>query len=227
MCDTGKVMVGRAVIRVAVVEDQPLYRQLLATTLAAAPGIDVVASAAGVAAARSTVDACSCDVALLDIQLGDGSGIDLGAELRAANPGIGILLLSATDAMDALLDLPRETSQGWGYLSKNSSLTLTTLLRGIEFAAEGRTVLDPELVARRRPRRGSGLARLSARQYEVLSLLAEGLSNAGIASRLGLAPRSVDNHINAVYAELGLASGGVLNPRVGAALRFLEESATS
>lgn len=221
-------MVGRSGIRVAVVEDQPLFRQMLATTLDAANGVSVVTTAAGVDAARSAFadpDLGHVDVALLDVQLGDGSGIDLGVELRATRPGLGIVLLSATDALDVLLELPRSVSQGWSYLSKTSSLSLPTLVRAIEVSAEGRTVLDPELVAKRRPRSGSSLARLSGRQYEVLRLLAEGLSNAGIASRLGLAPRSVDNHIAAVYAELGLASGGVINPRVGAALRFLEESA--
>jgi DNA-binding NarL/FixJ family response regulator len=219
--------VGQAVIRVAVVEDQPLYRQMLASTLSSTPRLRVVAVAGSAGEARVTVRVDAIDVALLDIRLGDGSGIDLGVALREANPRIGILLLSATDALHTLLDLPRSVSQGWSYLSKTSSLSLPTLVRAIEYTAEGRTVLDPELVGKRRPRRGSGLSRLSPRQFEVLRLLAEGLSNAGIASRLGVAPRSVDNHINAIYAELGLASGGVVNPRVGAALRFIEESADS
>jgi DNA-binding NarL/FixJ family response regulator len=219
--------VGQAVIRVAVVEDQPLYRQMLASTLSSTPRLRVVAVAGSAGEARVNVRADAVDVALLDIRLGDGSGIDLGVALREANPSIGILLLSATDALHTLLDLPRSVSQGWSYLSKTSSLSLPTLVRAIEYTAGGRTVLDPELVGKRRPRRGSGLSRLSPRQFEVLRLLAEGLSNAGIASRLGVAPRSVDNHINAIYAELGLASGGVVNPRVGAALRFIEESADS
>jgi DNA-binding NarL/FixJ family response regulator len=223
-------MVASAGIRVIVVEDQPLYRQMLASSLAAAPGIRVVGTAPGAAAARELFAGLgpdAVDVALLDVQLGDGDGIDLGLALRETQPGLGVVLLSATDALDVLLELPRPVSQGWSCLSKTSSLGLPALVRAIEVTAEGRTVLDPELVARRRPRRGSGLARLSPRQFEVLKLLAEGLSNAGIASRLGLAPRSVDNHIAAVYAELGLASGGVVNPRVGAALRFLEETAAS
>lgn len=214
------------------VEDQALFRQLLVTALDSAPVISVVAAAADVASARRTLreenaGVKSIDVALLDVQLGDGSGIDLGIELRAANPALGIVLLSATDSLDVLLDLPRTLTQGWSYLSKTSALSLPALLRAIEVSAEGRSVFDPELVARRRPRRGTGLARLSTRQYEVLRLLAEGLSNAGIAGRLGLAPRSVDNHIAGIYAELGLASGGVVNPRVAAALRFLEESSAS
>ena len=218
----------------AVVEDQALFRQLLVTGLDAAAGVSVAAAAADVASARRTLlhegtdpAVRAIDVAVLDVQLGDGSGIDLGIELRAANPGIGIVLLSATDSLDVLLDLPRTMTHGWSYLSKTSALSLPALLRAIEVSAEGRSVFDPELVARRRPRRGTGLSRLSARQYEVLRLLAEGLSNAGIASRLGLAPRSVDNHIAGIYAELGLASGGVVNPRVAAALRFLDESAPS
>ena len=207
------------------VEDQPLYRQLLATTLDGHPGIVVTATAGSCAEARTQLDPRELDVVLLDVQLGDGNGIDLGLALRETAPDLGVLMLSATDSLDVLLELPRSASRGWSYLSKTSSLSLPALVRAIEVTAEGRTVLDPELVAQRRPRRGSSLARLSPRQFEVLRLLAEGLSNAGIASRLGLAPRSVDNHINAVYAELGLASGGVTNPRVAAALRFLEESA--
>ncbi|WP_368497410.1 response regulator [Herbiconiux sp. A18JL235] len=220
-------MAERRRIRVAVVEDQPLYRQMLTSALAGAEGLEVVAVASSCTNARAVVPDSDADVVVLDIQLGDGSGIDLGLELRHSMPRLGVLLLSATDSLDALLDLPRSSVRGWSYLSKDSALSLASVVRAIEVTAEGRTALDPELVERRRPRRGSGLARLSPRQYEVLRLLAQGLSNAGIAARLGIAPRSVDNHINAIYAELGLASGGVTNPRVGAALRFIDESSES
>jgi len=211
-------------LRLAVAEDQPLYREMLVSLLGSVPGMAVVASASGAGEAAASFEARALDVALLDVNLGDGDGIALGRRLRAVNPRLGVVLLSATDAMDALLTVPPGELRGWSYLSKTSSLSAPALLSALAATAAGRTVLDPALVARRAPRRDTALDRLSERQAEVLRLLAEGLSNAGVADRLGLSRRSVDNHVNAIYGALGLRSDGAHNPRVAAVLRFLEES---
>lgn len=212
------------VIRVAVVEDQPLYRAMLARTLEAHDQLHVVAAVGTVAVARTAVAAAAVDVALLDIDLPDGNGIALGVQLRRANPTLGILLLSAHDAMDLLLDLPKDVSHGWGYLSKNSSTSETFLVEAVFAAARGQTVLDPALLAGMQPRRGSAVARLTDRQFEVLRLLAQGLSNVGIGERLAITEKSVQNHVNAIYATLGIDVDREHNPRVRATLRLLEET---
>lgn len=211
-------------IRVAVVEDQPLFRSMLEHTLASTLGLDVVVAVATATEAARMIRPGLVDVVILDIDLPDGNGIALGVTLRRRMPGLGILLLSAHDAMDLLLDLPPDVGQGWCYLSKNSSTSEEVLVGAVRAAAIGETVLDPALLARMTPRAGSAVARLTDRQYEVLRLLAAGLSNAGIGDRLGITEKSVQNHVNGMYATLGIDSDPKRNPRVSAALRLLEQT---
>jgi DNA-binding NarL/FixJ family response regulator len=211
-------------VRVAVVEDQPLFRSMLEHTLSRNPGMVVVAAVGTVAEASRRLRPGTVDCVILDIDLPDGNGIALGVTLRRSMPDLGILLLSAHDAMDLLLDLPADVAAGWGYLSKTSSTSEEVLVNAVRAAALGKTVLDPELLARVTPRAGSDVARLTDRQYEVLRHLASGLSNAGIGERLGITEKSVQNHVNAMYATLGIDADPQRNPRVTAALRLLEET---
>jgi len=214
-----------AELRVAVVEDQPLYRSMLVTLLEAQPDVTVVAVASGASEAREVISSGAVDVAILDVELGDGNGIGLGVSLRRTDEGLGILLLSSHDVMSLLLDLPADQTLGWSYLSKNSSTTIATLMHALRETAAGGTVLDPELVDRATPRSGSAISALSPRQYQVLQLLAQGLSNAGIAERLEISSRSVENHLNSIYATLDIEANSTRNPRVAAVLQFIEESA--
>lgn len=216
---------GARDLRLAVVDDQPLYRQMLTSLLRSVPGVHGVVEASSATQARERLRAAELDVAIVDIELGDGDGIELGRELRSANPDLAIVLLSAVDAMHRFLRLDRSEVRGWSYLSKSSSLSVPALLAAVKATTEGRTVLDPALVAARTARRSSPVASLSRRQYEVLSGIASGLTNAAIADQLGIAVRSVDNHVNALYAALGLRSDGTRNPRVEATLLFLEHTA--
>jgi DNA-binding NarL/FixJ family response regulator len=197
---------------------------MLARTLDAHDELRVVAAVGTVAEARAALTPGVADVAILDIDLPDGNGIALGVQLRRVQPRLGILLLSAHDAMDLLVDLPKDVSQGWGYLSKTSSTSETLLVNAVLAASRGQTVLDPALLAGMRPRRGSDVSRLTDRQFEVLRLLAQGLSNAGIGERLAITEKSVQNHVNAIYATLDIDADRDHNPRVRAALRLLEET---
>jgi Response regulator containing a CheY-like receiver domain and an HTH DNA-binding domain len=211
-------------IRVAIVEDQPLFRSMLEVALGTEDSLRVVASCGTVQEANRDLLTERVDVAVIDIDLPDGNGIALGVTMRRRLPGLGILLLSAHDAMDLLLDLPPDVASGWSYLSKTSSTDSHTLVRAIKVAAAGGTTLDPALLNRMKPRAGTSVERLTDRQYKVLQLLAQGLSNAGIAEALGITEKSVQNHINALYANLGIDSDPSRNPRVTAALRLLEET---
>lgn len=211
-------------LRVAVVEDQPLYRAMLTRTLESYDTLRVVAALGSVTEARQVLTPGVAQVAILDVDLPDGNGIALGVQLRRLQADLGILLLSAHDAMDLLLDLPRDVNRGWCYLSKTSSTSEELLVDAVHAAARGQTVLDPALLARVRPRRGSAVAGLTDRQFEVLRLLAQGLSNAGIGERLRITEKSVQNHVNAIYGVLGIDAGRDRNARVLATLRLLEET---
>ncbi|MBF4461247.1 response regulator transcription factor [Rathayibacter sp. VKM Ac-2878] len=198
---------------------------MLASLLRSTPGVRSVVELESASQAREHLRPEELDVAIIDIELGDGDGIELGRELRTRRPELPIVLLSAVDALHRFLRLDRDEARGWSYLSKTFSLSPTALLSALHATIQGRTVLDPALVAARTARRSSPVASLSRRQYEVLAGLASGLTNAGIAEQLGIAVRSVDNHVNALYAALGLRADGVHNPRVEAALQFIEHTA--
>lgn len=212
---------GEQAARVAIVEDQPLYRSMLRALLEAR-GITVVAEAAGAADARTAIAPGSADVVLLDIHLADGNGIGLGVSLRRADPSLGIVLLSSQDAVELLLDLPADVRRGWCYLSKTSATSAQSLLVAIASARRGETMIDPEVLRRLTRRRGSSLAALTDRQFEVLGLVAQGYSNQGIATRLGLSVKSIENHLGSVYAALDIPADQ--NQRVASVLRLIDET---
>lgn len=209
-------------LRVGLLEDQPLFREMLCHLLDAVPGIEV----APAASCAETVEwqADRLDAAVLDVELPDGTGLEVGRDLRRANAGIGIVLLSAIDRSQILLELDDDERERWSFLSKRSSTSASILIRTIRAAAAGRCVIDPEAVAAREARAGGRLSGLSARQLEVLRLLAEGLTNQAIAERLGIALNSASNHVNAIYAALDI-DRETRNPRVTAVRIFLEETA--
>jgi len=212
------------VVRLGIVEDQPLFRNMLEMTLGADEGMRVVAAVGTVAEARKSLPPKSIDVVVMDIDLPDGNGISLAVTMCRVQPGLAVLLLSAHDSMDLLLDLPGDVASGWSYLSKTSATTASALVCAVRAAARGETTLDPALLDRMKPRAGSAVARLTDRQYAVLRLLAQGLSNAGIGEKLKITEKSVQNHMNGIYAGLGIDANPVRNPRVSAALRLIEET---
>lgn len=212
-------------IRVAIVEDQPLYRDLLVSSLADVDDIDVVLSAGTVREARTFIKPGAVDVALLDVELPDGNGIGLGASLKRHDPGLKIVTLSVLDMLEPLLGLPDDIRQGWSYLSKGSTSSLETLVSVIRQTAAGNSVIDSSLLLRSKPRTGSSVAGLTNRQFEILRCVARGGSNESIAEELGIAPNSVVNHLTAIYSALGIPEGQ--NARVSATLEFLANTQRS
>jgi len=215
------------VIRVVVVEDQALFRSLLGDLIRSEDGFALVGSTGSVVEARALAAAHDVDVMLLDVELPDGNGFALGRSLRAARPGLGVVLLSGHDVMELLLALPDDERAGWSYLSKVSSTSRATLLRALRASARGASVLDPALLSRLTPRRGSPLAELTQRQLHALRLLAEGLSNPAIAREMDISRHSVDNLLNGVYSVLGVRDDGDVNSRVAAALHLVRDGATA
>jgi len=209
-------------LRVAIVEDHVLYRDLLESTLSQVPGLRVDVCVAGSAEAKKAIQQGSIDVALLDVELADGNGIGLGVSLRRANPDLGIVLLSGRDMIELVLGLSENERHGWSYLSKTSSTSLDVLVDVIRKSAQGITVIDPVLVDRSRARSGTPVGSLTRRQFEILRLVARGLSNHAIADELGIAPNSVVNHLSSIYTALGVQDGA--NARVSAVLEFLNDT---
>ncbi len=214
-------------IRVAVIEDEPLFRGLLQRHLGQHPRLEVVGAYADGASALDDLGNAQPDVVTTDIELpGRLDGIQTALALRQRKPELGVVILS-NHADPRFVGVLRDVTSGWSYLLKKSVSDIETLDRAVEGAASGTVTLDPAIVAGMRPKRNGALARLTPRQREILGLVAQGLTNAAIAEQLVLAEKSVENQLTAIYAEIGLDRGALdasVHPRVSAVLAYLRES---
>jgi len=213
-------------IKVVIVEDESLYRDLLRVALSQHPLLDVVGTFADGQCALAAMTDLNAQVAILDIDLRSAlNGVQVGLMLRQRWPQLGIVLLSNHGDPQFISSLPAEIMPGWSYLLKKSVSDVTALQRAIEGATVGLVVLDPRLATGMRPRVGGVLSRLTPRQQEVLALIAQGFTNAAIAQQLTLSEKSVENQINLLYQQLEVDRGrSALHPRVKAVLTYLNES---
>lgn len=211
--------------RLLIVEDEPLFREMLTRTLTAEPGLEVVGEAAdGESAVRLTRE-LEPDAVLMDIELpGDMDGIDAAERIKAERPETGIVILSAHKDRRYASSLHLGQSPGWSYILKQSVRDVAAVVRAIDGCINGMLVLDPALVESLRPRKGSALSRLTPRQQSVLALIAQGFNNAAIAQQLTLAERTVETYIYAIYQELQLTGQQDLHARVQATRLYLQES---
>lgn len=211
-------------MRVVIAEDAALFRQGL-TLLLSDAGHEVVAVAEDAEAARQAVARSRPDLVVLDVRMPphhDDDGARLAAELRADHPQLALVLLSQHVEVRHTVSLA--TGGYFGYLLKDRVLDVDDFLEALERVARGGSVLDPEVVGRLvAANRDSGvLAALTEREQEVLALMAEGMTNAGIAARLWLTERTVESHIRNLLGKLGILDEAGRHRRVLAVLAFLE-----
>ncbi len=210
-------------IRVMIVEDERLFRDLLKRCLEENTNLQVVAAVGEGKSALSTALSMKPDVVLMDIELGQGpNGIEVGLQIKQLRPETGIVLLTSHKEKEYLKAIPLDRCEGWSYLLKQSIADVDALARAVEGAASGLFVLDPELVHGLRPRKATPLASLTHRQQEVLELVAQGYSNPGIAEKLHLSVKSVENQLNTIYQVLDVNRDEPVHPRVKAVLAYLE-----
>jgi two-component system, NarL family, response regulator DevR len=193
-------------IRVLVVDDHDVLASSLAMVLNAEADIVAVGVANTLDQARMLVRTAQPDVVLLDHRMPDGDGVSAIPGLRALRPTMGIVVLTAS-AADHVLMAAIEAGAS-GFLSKTRSIDEVTA--AVRAAAAGESVISPEMLARLLPRfqraGGHGAADLTDREREVLSLVAEGLSNAAMAERMVVSVHTVRNHIASMSAKLGAHS---------------------
>jgi DNA-binding NarL/FixJ family response regulator len=217
-----------AATRVVVGEDQPIYRAGVISVLREA-GLDVVAAAGNAEDLIRKARAHHPDVAVVDIRMPPGFGDDglrAAREIRAIDPSVAVLVLSqfldARYAVELLSDRP----EGVGYLLKDRLVETTTFVDAVRHIARGGSMIDPEVIGYvLGRRRGSGpIDELSARERDVLALMAEGLSNEGIADRLFVTISAVERHITRIFKQLGLGGSDQLaHRRVLAVLSYLNK----
>ncbi|MBS1693169.1 MAG: response regulator transcription factor [Actinobacteria bacterium] len=193
---------------VMVVDDHPIWRDAVARDLAD-DGFTVVATADGVAAARRRAAIVHPDVVVMDMRLTDGDGAQATAEVLAVSPTSRVLVLSASDERDDVLEAVKAGATG--YLVKSASKA--ELGEAVRATAEGRAVFTPGLAGLvlgeyRRIARipGGDTPSLTDRETEVLRHVAKGLTAKQIAARLSLSHRTVENHVQATFRKLQVAN---------------------
>jgi DNA-binding NarL/FixJ family response regulator len=216
-------------MRVAIADDSMIVREGLARLLAEA-GHTVVATAGdGEALVREVVTHPDLDAVVVDIRMPPtqtDEGITVARRLRQQYPRLGILVLSQYLESHYATSLLTEAPQHAGYLLKDRVSDIAVLVDALRRVVEGECVVDPTIVQRlMRPRTTtSGLDRLTPREREVLTLIAEGRSNAAIAARLGVGDRTLEAHIRQVLIKLDLEPSPEDHRRVLAVLHYLQEA---
>jgi DNA-binding NarL/FixJ family response regulator len=213
-------------MRVIVAEDALLTREGIVAILRAAD-IDVLAQEADATRLDDLVARHVPDVVILDIRMPPDhrtEGIVAARRIRATAPSVGVLVLSQYIEPSYALRLLDHDLDRVGYLLKDRIGHQAVLVDSLRRICEGETVIDPTIVARLmgRPRPDDPLAGLTARERDVLGLVAEGWSNQAIAKRLFVTERTVEAHMSRVFGKLGLEETPDHHRRVLAVLRLLQ-----
>ncbi|GIJ45128.1 DNA-binding response regulator [Virgisporangium aliadipatigenens] len=215
-------------MRIVIAEDDPLLREGLALLLRA-EGLDVVAKTERPEPFLEAVDEHKPDVAIVDVRMPPthtDEGIRAAVEARRRRPDLAVLVLSAYVEQAFATELLSAGASGLGYLLKERVGRVEQFLEALHRVADGGTAVDPEVVAQllTRTRPDAGLDRLSAREQEVLAIMAEGLGNGAIAERLFVTEGAVHKHIRSIFQKLDLNPSDSVDRRVTAVLRYLEDS---
>jgi DNA-binding NarL/FixJ family response regulator len=212
-------------VRVVIADDSVLIREGIVSMLTRA-GIDVAAEAGSPDELLEQVGAQRPDVAIIDIRMPPthtDEGLQAAHEIRRRHPQVGILILSQYVEAGIATRLLAENPERLGYLLKDRVREPEDFVGTLRRVAEGGSALDPQIVSGLLGggRDNGALGRLTAREREVLELVAEGLSNQAIADRLDIALRSAEKHVSTIFAKLGLPDTGSEHRRVLAVLQFL------
>jgi DNA-binding NarL/FixJ family response regulator len=205
-------------LKVLVVDDHPLFRFGVCTLLAADPGIDVVGEAAGGAHAVEAAAALIPDVVVMDLHLPDISGVNATRQIVTARPEIGVLVLTMSDDSESVFAAMRSGARG--YLLKDAEPD--EIIRGVQAVARREAIFGADIATRvlgffnaAAPTADPVFPELTAREREVLVLIADGHNNGTIAKALSLSPKTVRNHISSVFSKLRVAdrAGAIVRAR--------------
>jgi len=193
-------------VRVFLLDDHEIVRRGLRELLEAQDDFTIVGEASTAAEALSRIAPTQPDVAIIDMRLPDGNGVEVCREVRSREPAIQCLILTSFDDDEALFDAIMAGAAG--YLLKQ--IKGTDLVDAIRRVAAGQSLLDPEVTTRvldrlrRGPEEDERLARLTDQERRILDLIAEGLTNRQIAERIFLAEKTVKNYVSNLLAKLGM-----------------------
>jgi len=212
-------------MRVVIAEDSVLLREGI-TRLLAEYGDEVVAALNDASKLLATVQQTDPDIVIVDVRMPPtftDEGLRAAVELRSVRPGTPVLVLSQYVEESFATELLGGSTVGVGYLLKERVADVGEFISACRRVAAGGTALDPEVVAQllTRSRRREPLAQLTPREREVLSLMAEGRSNTGIAQQLVISDGAVEKHITSILTKLDLPVSDTEHRRVLAVLTYL------
>ncbi|MGH8997137.1 MAG: response regulator transcription factor [Acidimicrobiales bacterium] len=213
-------------MRVAIAEDSAILRDGLVQLLGDR-GFEITDAVSEASALRESIARDRPDVAVVDIRMPPtftDEGLRAALELRRHDPRLGILLFSQYIETRYAAELLADDAAGIGYLLKDRVADVSDFVEALVRVASGGTALDPEVVTQLlgASRRTDSLAGLSAREREVLALMAEGRSNAAIATALVVSEGAVEKHVANIFSKLDLPVSQSDHRRVLAVLRYLE-----
>ena len=212
-------------MRVVIAEDTVLLREGLAGLLEDA-GHEVVGRAGDADTLLALVGEHAPDLAVVDVRMPPGfddEGTRAAAEIRRSHPGTAVLVLSQHIETRHVVELVA-AGGGFGYLLKDRVLDVDDFLDAARRVSEGGSALDPQVVATLVARPSHALEELTPREREVLSLMAEGRTNGGIARRLWLTEKTIETHVRTILMKLGLQVSSDDHRRVLAVLTYLRAS---
>jgi len=219
-------------LRVVLAEDNALLREGMSKLFEAQGDVELVGTAGDLPELLALIDASQPDVVVTDIRMpptGTDEGIRAAVHVRDNHPSTGVVVLSQYANPAYALALLSEGSSGRAYLLKERVGGVDELMHAVREVAAGRSVIDAAvvevLVSANVRRPASDLERLTPRETEILAEMAQGKSNAAIATALVLSERAVEKHTNSIFSKLGLSEEKDLNRRVKAVLVYLNNSA--
>ncbi|AWK71356.1 DNA-binding response regulator [Rhodococcus oxybenzonivorans] len=191
--------------RVFLVDDHEIVRRGLLDLFGSVPDLEVVGEAGSVAEALARLPASGADVAVLDVRLPDGNGVELCRDLRAALPALRCLMLTSYSDDEALFDAIMAGASGFVL----KQILGTDLVSAVRTVGQGGSLLDSRATSAlmqriRSERREDPLAQLSEQERAVFELIGEGLTNREIAERLFLAEKTIKNYVSRLLAKLGM-----------------------
>ena len=209
-------------------EDQPIVREGIVHVLQDS-GFEVVGTAENARDLVRITGAQRPDVVVTDIQMppdNTDDGLRAALEIRATVPSVGVLVLSQFLEDRYAMDLVADSAEGVGYLLKENISDLSMFTEAVRRVASGGSAFDPNVVARlvSRKRKAGPLDNLTPRERDVLELVAEGRSNAGVAQELVVSVAAVERHVTSIFDKLGLHQSPEQHRRVLAVLKYLRAS---
>ncbi|HEY0640901.1 MAG TPA: response regulator transcription factor [Pseudonocardiaceae bacterium] len=196
------------VLRVVLIDSHPLFRFGLCAVLRTTPGCEVVGEAANGTAGIALARSLRPDVVVVDLDLPDIHGIDVTHEITLAQPGVGVLVLTTSNADETVFAAVRAGARG--YLLKGAAGD--EMLRAVHAVGNGEVIFGPMVASRvldyfrhrlRTP--APSIPALTAREREVLDLIARGATNVLIAHKLGISHKTVRNHVSNIFGKLHVA----------------------